>query len=102
MHLQAYLMSGNEIAQILFLFFLPITVKVRYTRWWHIQLSRLCLLLAHSRGFVEFFPTGKEKAAMVWNWIGHYKVFFHEAIRLMKMKFILKSKFSEFLPSIMI
>ena len=25
---QAYLMSGNEIAQILFLFFLPITVKV--------------------------------------------------------------------------
>ena len=76
LHLQAYLMSGNEIAQILFLFFLPITVKVGYTRCWHIQLSHLCLLLAHSRGFVEFVPTGKEKAAMVWNWIGHYKVCF--------------------------
>ena len=43
LHLQAYLMSGNEIAQILFLFFLPITVKVGYTHCWHIQLSRLCL-----------------------------------------------------------
>ena len=44
LHLQAYLMSGNEIAQILFLFFLPITVKVRYIRCWHTQLSHLCLL----------------------------------------------------------
>ena len=30
----AYLMSGNEIAQILFLFFLPITMKVKKRPFW--------------------------------------------------------------------
>ena len=30
----AYLMSGNEIAQILFLFFLPLTLKVKKRPLW--------------------------------------------------------------------
>ena len=100
MHLQAYLMSGNEIAQILFLFFLPITVKVRYT-----NCPVYASFLHTAEVLLNLFPQAKKRP--LWCGIGLaitrcFSPSNHEAIRLMKMKFIIRSKFSEFLPSIII